>query len=68
MARHQDTDLEVRERVQGGSGRRAEGWRDSEGSGGGWWFWRVGEACGSDLVPRLIVIEIPFDEDCHVGN
>lgn len=63
MARHQDTDLQVREVVEVSSGRRTEGWRDSESPGSGGWFWLVGEACGSDLMPCLIVFDLPFDGD-----
>lgn len=68
MARHQDTDLQVREVVEVNSGRRTEGWRDSERPGSGGWFWLVGEACGSDLMPFLIVFDLPFDGDCHDGR
>jgi len=68
MARHQDTDLQVREVVEVGSRGRAEAWRDAKSSESGGWFWLVGEACGSDLMPCLIVFDLPFDGDCHAGQ
>jgi hypothetical protein len=67
MARHQDTDLQVREVVEVSSGRRAAGGRASKRSESGGWFWLVGEACGSDLMPCLIVFDLPID-DCHAGQ
>jgi len=54
--------------VEDSSGRRAEGWRDSKASGSGGWFWLVGEACGSDLMPCVIVFDLPFEDDCHAGQ
>jgi len=68
MARHQDTDLQVREVVEVSSGRRAEAWGDSKSSGSGGWFWLVGEACGSDLMPAVIVFDLPIEDDCHAGQ
>jgi hypothetical protein len=68
MARHQDTDLQVREVVEVTSGRRVEGYRDPKSPESGGWFWQVGEACGSDLMPCLIVFDLPLDDDCHAGQ
>jgi hypothetical protein len=66
MARHQDTELQAREVVEVTRGRRVEGYCDPKGSGSGGWFWQVGEACGSDLMPCLIVFDLPLDGDCHI--